>query len=49
VPCADFHDNLDASGFIGLQVHSVRAGTGPYTVRWKNVRLKELKPGEKVE
>jgi len=49
VPCADFHDDLDASGLIGFQVHSIRAGTGPYTVRWKNIRLKELKPGEKVD
>jgi len=49
VPCADFRDDLDASGFIGLQVHSVRPGTGPYTVRWNNIRLRELKPGEKVE
>src|SRR3954452_7724194 len=49
VPCADFHNDLDASGLIGFQVHSIRAGTGPYTVRWKNIRLKELKPGEKVD
>ena len=49
VPCADFHDNLDASGFIGLQVHSVPAGAGPYQVRWKKIRLRELKAGEKVE
>ena len=36
-------------GFIGLQVHSVRPGTGPYHVRWKNIRLRELKPGEKAD
>ena len=29
VPCADFHDDLDASGFIGLQVHSVPADRRP--------------------
>src|SRR5215471_6782861 len=28
VPCADFHDDLDARGFIGLQVHSVRPEIG---------------------
>lgn len=27
-------------GFIGLQVHGVKAGTGPYEVAWKNIRLK---------
>src|SRR6478672_2507737 len=48
VACADFHDNLDASGFIGLQVHGIKAGTGPCNVRWKNIRIRELKPGEKV-
>jgi len=49
IPCADFHDDLDASGFIGLQVHSVPAGAGPYQVKWKNIRIRELKAGEKVE
>ena len=29
-------------GFIGLQVHGVRPGTGPYNVAWKNIRLKSL-------
>jgi hypothetical protein len=49
VPCADFHDDLDASGFIGLQVHQIPAGAGPYQVRWKNIRIRELKAGEKVD
>jgi len=49
VACADFRDSLDASGFIGLQVHSIKAGTGPFQVRWKNIRLRELKPGETVK
>lgn len=48
VPCADFRDQMDASGFIGLQVHSVGAGKGPYRVRWKNVKLRELKPTDVV-
>jgi len=49
VPCADFHDDTDATGFIGLQVHGIKKGTGPYQVRWKNIRIRELEPGEKVE
>ena len=49
VACADFHDKTDAAGFIGLQVHGIKAGTGPYSVRWKNVRIRELQAGEKVE
>jgi hypothetical protein len=48
VPCADFRDPLDASGFIGLQVHSIKAGSGPFQVRWKSIAIRELKPGEKV-
>lgn len=43
VACADFREKTDASGFIGLQVHGIKAGAGPYQVRWKNVRLKVLK------
>jgi len=43
VPCADFHDSTDASGLVGFQVHSVRAGTGPYQVKWQNIRIRELK------
>lgn len=30
------------TGFIGLQVHGIKKGTGPYTVAWKDVRIKEL-------
>lgn len=49
VPCADFHDATDASGFIGLQVHGIKKDSGPFEVRWKNLRIRELKPGEQVE
>lgn len=44
---ADFTDDRDASGFIGLQVHSIRKGTGPFEVRWRNIRIRELsvRPG----
>lgn len=44
IPCADFRDDLDATGFIGLQVHSIKKGAGPYQVRWKNIQIRELKP-----
>lgn len=41
VPCADLQDSMDSSGFIGLQVHSIRGGD-TYKVRWKNINIKEL-------
>lgn len=30
-------------GFIALQVHSIPKGQGPYEVRWRKIRLRELK------
>ena len=30
------------SGFIGLQVHGIRKGTGPFQVAWRNIRIKPL-------
>lgn len=39
---ADFHDDVDASGFIGLQVHGVGDEATPLTVRWRNLKIKEL-------
>lgn len=30
------------SGSIGLQVHGVKAGTGPFEVRWRKIMIKEL-------
>ena len=29
-------------GFIGLQVHSIGRGQGPYEVRWRNLKLRDL-------
>jgi hypothetical protein len=29
-------------GFIGLQVHTIEPGTGPYEVAWRRLRLREL-------
>jgi hypothetical protein len=48
VPATDFTDDVDGHGFIGLQVHGIARDQGPYQVRWRNVRIRELKPGEKV-
>lgn len=48
VPCADFRDKEDATGFIGLQVHGIKPGTGPYQVRWRNITLRELGPDAKT-
>jgi hypothetical protein len=44
VPVADLTDEKTGmmTGFIGLQVHSIPRGTGPYEVRWRNIRLREL-------
>lgn len=45
-PVADLtHDGIyktHPKGHIGLQVHGIAAGTGPYDVAWKNIRIKEL-------
>ncbi len=30
------------TGFIGLQVHSIEAGKGPFEVRWRNLKLRDL-------
>ena len=37
-------DDRDSSrsGFIGLQVHSVPRGSGPFEVRWRNLQIREL-------
>lgn len=29
-------------GHVGLQVHSIKKGSGPFDVAWRNVRIKEL-------
>jgi len=30
-------------GFIGLQVHGIRKGGGPFQAAWRNIRIRELK------
>lgn len=42
IACADFHDSEDASGFIGLQVHRIRSDIGPFHVRFRNLRIREI-------
>ena len=44
VPVADLVDTKSKmpSGFIGLQVHGIRKGTGPYEVRWRNIKIREI-------
>jgi hypothetical protein len=37
------------SGFIGLQVHGINKGTGPFSVQWRNIYLKELTAGDASE
>ncbi len=51
VPVADIRvkEKEDAAGFLGLQVHSIKPGTGPYQVRWRNLQIRELKPDEKID
>lgn len=29
-------------GFIGLQVHGIASGAGPYEVAWRNIKIREL-------
>jgi hypothetical protein len=43
----DFHDATTAKGFFGLQVHQIKKGEGPYSVCWRNIKIRELQPGEK--
>ena len=44
VPVADLVDEKSGmlSGFIGLQVHGIKKGSGPYEVRWRNLMIKDL-------
>lgn len=49
---ADFNDDLDAKGFIGLQVHLQTPPKDgekfvPGVVKFRNIRIKELSKEEK--
>lgn len=43
-PVADLVDKRSGHkcGFIGLQVHGIRKGTGPYEVRWRKIMIRDL-------
>jgi hypothetical protein len=43
VPAADLKDAATRSGFIALQVHGVGKKEEPLDVRWRNLRIRELK------
>jgi hypothetical protein len=43
VPAADLIDAMTPRGFIGLQVHGVGGRTDPIEVRWRDLRIRELK------
>lgn len=42
VPVVNFFDSESLSGFIGLQVHSIRDPDGKVSARWRNIRIKDL-------
>ncbi len=45
-PVADLTDDeifkTHPKGKLGLQVHGIKAGAGPFDVAWRNIRIKEL-------
>ena len=44
VAIADIVDTESSKkGFIGLQVHGIKRDAGPFEVRWRDIRVRELK------
>jgi hypothetical protein len=45
IPIVDFEETKteQPTGFIGLQVHGIAKGAGPFSVRWREIYLRELK------
>lgn len=43
VPAADLNDSVTPKGFIALQVHGVGKNDKTMEVRWKNIRIREIK------
>ncbi len=43
VPAAELHDSATPTGFIGLQVHGVKDKKEPLEVRFREIKLKEIK------
>lgn len=39
-------EEMSRSGFIGLQVHGIPRGSGPYEVKWRNLHVKEWRHSE---
>lgn len=50
IPRASIMDDLTSSGLIGLQVHGIgnKKEIEGSTVEWRNLRIKEIKPGKGV-
>lgn len=48
VPAADLYDAADAKGRIALQVHGVGERADPLEVRFRNIRLRELRAREQA-
>lgn len=46
VPAANLKDEMTASGFIALQVHGVGGRQDPISVRWRNIRIREITDGK---
>ena len=42
VKIAELNDALDRQGKIMLQVHTIPEGKGPWSVRWRNILVREL-------
>jgi hypothetical protein len=42
VKIADLEDDMNANGHIMLQVHQIPEDQGPYSVRWRNIFIREL-------
>ena len=42
---ADRH-KTNPKGFIGLQLHGIKAGTGPFEAAWRKIRIREISPGD---
>ncbi len=38
---AECHET-HSSGFVGLQIHGIKEGSGPFQVAWRNIRIREL-------
>lgn len=53
VPIEDLTDEnayaMFPRGFIGLQVHRIKPGAGPYRVAWRRIRIRELAATEHPE